>query len=617
MGHGRARLSLTLLLGILLLAAAGAWGTGLPTTVATRAEFVLSDDARPPGDGAAWMPVTLPDNWNLSRPGRGGLAWYRITFDLPARPDATAAIRVRKLSMNAAFILNGAMVGTGGSFEEPVARQWNRPQFHPFPGALLVPGRNTLHVRLFAYPNSRGGLGPVEIGEEAALRPGHERRLFLQTVLPQWCNIVVAALGIFAFALWLRRRTESTYVVFFVFSVLWAVRSTHMFVRDIPVPAALWDVWVQSSFGWCALLFIVLAMRYTGVRWHRFEGALAAYAVAGPVLMLAVGPARMQTVASDWSFAIVPIAVFFEGFLVREAWRQRTVVSALLAAVWALIIAASVHDGLVHRDRLAFDSVYLVSYVMILLALVMGWILLDRFVQALNLAERLNQELESRVADKHAELQANFARLRDLEREHAITEERRRLMNEMHDGLGSQLIATLDLVEHEGTPRAVIASELRECLDSLRLTVDSLEPADTDLPGVLGNLRYRLEGRLRRQGIALDWRVTDLPDVGPLTPTLVLHVLRILQEAFTNVIKHARADVITVETGATGGEVFVNVSDNGRGWTGGREGRGLRNMRGRAAALGGRIEVLSAGTGTRVRLVIPRRITGGMAARIP
>ena len=104
---------------------------------------------------------------------------------------------------------------------------------------------------------------------------------------------------------------------------------------------------------------------------------------------------------------------------------------------------------------------------------------------------------------------------------------------------------------------------LRECLDDLRLMVDSLTPVEQYLLAVLGNLRYRLEGRLKYQGIRLDWRVTELPPLASLTPQTVLHILRILQEAFTNILKHAQADTILVETGATEKHIFIRVSDNG------------------------------------------------------
>ena len=62
-----------------------------------------------------------------------------------------------------------------------------------------------------------------------------------------------------------------------------------------------------------------------------------------------------------------------------------------------------------------------------------------------------------------------------------MTAERRRITSEMHDGLGSQLISALHLVEQTDAPKDEIAAELREALDTLRLTIDSLEPPDTDL----------------------------------------------------------------------------------------------------------------------------------------
>jgi signal transduction histidine kinase len=597
----------------LWLCACLAWMTLLPalslaeefTLTLNEAEFVLDDSQSPPSN-ATWQALWLPDNWNVSRPGQGGFGWYRLQFELAGHAqDAPQAIYVRKLSMNASFYVNGAFVAGGGSFDEPIARHWNRPLFFTIPPALLKQGRNELLVRLWAYPNSRGGLGEIRIGPVARLQPIYEQRYFLQTVLPQLCNIVVAAQGLIALAVWARRRAESYYVYFFAFTLLWTFRSTHMIVRDIPVPAFYWDIWVQSSFGWCALLFNVFAMRYSGARRPVLEKVLLVYAALGPVVMYLAGPVKVHAVASNWSFVIVPLGIYGETFLIRATLRNRSLEDALVALVWALVIAAAVHDGLVHRDKLAFDSFYLVSYVMILLCLVVGWHQTSRMVRALSESERLNLELEQRVAQKHTELEHNFRRLQEMERQTAVGEERRRMMSEMHDGIGSQLIATLDLVEHGEAPKTQVAGELRECLDSLRLAMDSLEPTDNDLLTVLGSLRYRLEGRLKRQGIVLDWQVRDVPKFPALTPQNVLHILRILQEAFTNVVKHARARTITVQTGCEGERVFIKVADDGCGFTGQREGRGLTNMRQRAQALGATLDITPSPATMTLSLYVP------------
>jgi signal transduction histidine kinase len=243
---------------------------------------------------------------------------------------------------------------------------------------------------------------------------------------------------------------------------------------------------------------------------------------------------------------------------------------------------------------------------MILLSFVMGWILTNRFMRALNVSEKLNLELEQRVARKHAELEENFRRLQEMERRTAVAEERRRIMSDMHDGLGSQLIASLDLVEHGNTPRTDIAEALRECLDSLRLTIHSLEPTENDLLTVLGGLRYRVEARLKKRGISLEWQVRDLPKLASLTPQNVLHILRILQEAFSNIVKHARAKTITVQTGFTEEYVFIKIADDGCGFTRDREGRGLTNMRKRAQALGAKLDLMPSPAGTTLSLYISR-----------
>jgi signal transduction histidine kinase len=177
----------------------------------------------------------------------------------------------------------------------------------------------------------------------------------------------------------------------------------------------------------------------------------------------------------------------------------------------------------------------------------------------------------------------------------------------MHDGIGGQLISTLGLVEHGQCSNTDVAMALRECIDDLRLAIDSMQPVDDDLLPVLGNLRYRLEGRLQQQGIALDWQVGDVPKLPCLTPQNGLHILRIVQEAFTNVLKHARATSIRVSTNVEPSAVAIPISDNGTGFAteSAGHGHGLANMRERAHRIGGALEILPSPAGTTLSLQLP------------
>lgn len=230
-----------------------------------------------------------------------------------------------------------------------------------------------------------------------------------------------------------------------------------------------------------------------------------------------------------------------------------------------------------------------------------------RVSRALAESQRLNALLEERVREKQSELERQFEALQRLTREAAVAEERRRLMSDMHDGIGASLISTLSLVECGEASSEQVATALRECIDDLRLAIDSLEPADGELAPVLGGLRYRLEPRLKAQGITLDWRVQELPKLASLTPQNVLHVLRILQEGFTNVLKHARAKHIRVATAVVAGFVCIEISDDGRGFDGtpSLHGHGLENMRKRAKVIGGELRIAPSTAGTTLSLSLP------------
>jgi len=135
---------------------------------------------------------------------------------------------------------------------------------------------------------------------------------------------------------------------------------------------------------------------------------------------------------------------------------------------------------------------------------------------------------------------------------------------------------------------------LRDCIDDLKLAIDSLQDADADLLALLAAVRFRLAPRLKTAGIELTWGVQDLPPLPWLDPQNALHVLRILQEVLTNILKHSGANMIDVATAHHGHEVEVRVRDNGTPFVPDEAAtlsparQGLSNVRNRAQALGAR-----------------------------
>jgi signal transduction histidine kinase len=229
-------------------------------------------------------------------------------------------------------------------------------------------------------------------------------------------------------------------------------------------------------------------------------------------------------------------------------------------------------------------------------SITVGWLLIDRFVRTHAAYEGLNAELEARLRAREKELALRYTQMATLERDQATALERDRILRDMHDGLGLQLISSLRLVEKHELSREQTAALLVEAMDEMRIAIDSVKPTGQDLLVMLGNLRYRLEPRLASAGISLHWEIGETTGIGQLASHQVTGVTRIVQEAFTNAMKHSRATQmrLSVSTSVERG-VQVSIADNGRGFDTAAQhrGEGLKSIRKRAATIGARLDVRS------------------------
>ncbi|HHH48148.1 MAG TPA: histidine kinase, partial [Gammaproteobacteria bacterium] len=116
--------------------------------------------------------------------------------------------------------------------------------------------------------------------------------------------------------------------------------------------------------------------------------------------------------------------------------------------------------------------------------------------------------------------------------------------------------------------------------------------------------------RLDKCDLKLSWHIEDLPPLKNFGPREALHILRILQEAVSNSIKHAQADHLSLVAralpqadGPT--HISIELSDNGRGMGHAKAGgKGLKNMRYRAQKIGACLHIDSDTGGTQVQLLL-------------
>ena len=238
-----------------------------------------------------------------------------------------------------------------------------------------------------------------------------------------------------------------------------------------------------------------------------------------------------------------------------------------------------------------------------------GAAIIEYYMAATCELQRLNAELERRLAEKSEEIKSTYARVEEAKREWALVSERQRILADMHDGVGASLVGLLQHVQSGSADRASIERRVQEVLQEMRIAIDALQPRDGDLAAVLGALRYRLDDIIRASGVRLVWEVEELPEVGNLKPSTVFALQRIVLEAITNALKHSGARLLRLSARACDSEVEVRIEDDGRGFDPSHTaaGLGLSNMRARARRIGARLDIQGhTGAGTTVRLAIPR-----------
>jgi signal transduction histidine kinase len=363
--------------------------------------------------------------------------------------------------------------------------------------------------------------------------------------------------------------------------------------------------------------------------WRYFDWALV---IAGAAALIVDGLLRgdgsLPLVAYPLAVAAaVPLAFLrraplasllgVEGGVIACVAVFKPVEAAIALLVVALFTVALVGDR--HRSLLVggVTAVVLVATTLV----VGGKIELANAVIRLLLvfaAVAVGDTIRSRRALRAATLRQAEREERDREEEsrRRVANERLRIARDLHDSLAHALVAI--------NVRAGVAAHLTDSqnptaalLDIKAVSADALR----DLRATLGLLREQDEaapvspaldlaalpeliGRARASGLDADM---DIKVNGEAVPTPVGRAaFRIVQEALTNVVRHAHASSAHVVVATGSGALRVEVTDDGRGGTGGTEGHGLRGMAERAAALGGRVDTgPRAEGGWRVEAVLP------------
>lgn len=402
------RRALMPLLCVAMLVAALWWANWLthdsaewPGQRLDRAQAQVSAATEPPADGP-WQAVTLPDNWKQTRPAGPGSVWYRIP--LSANGIDSPAVLIPRLATSGQVWLNGSRLWDGRSSSPDATFSWNAPLLLVLPRGLLRPTGDVLEIQVLGLPRYRAGLSHLQLAPHAQLTRITTWRNLWQKDGALVSSVVSLVAGVLMLLTWVRTRRDPMYLYFSLATLAWSARNSNLYLNELPVQVDTWAMFVQGGHAWFATFFGLFVLRFTGTRWRWLQAFLWVYAIANSVIMLGGGFIEPML---RW-MALPGFAVYFVllWLLLRKGWRDRSTESALMAATTLTFMALGARDGMLLNSQLPYEAYYLSHYIGVLMLVSTVWGLVAGLVAARQGVERLNVDLERRVAQRTEALQA-------------------------------------------------------------------------------------------------------------------------------------------------------------------------------------------------------------------
>ncbi|MEZ4392413.1 MAG: sensor histidine kinase [Polyangiales bacterium] len=394
----------------------------------------------------------------------------------------------------------------------------------------------------------------------------------------------------------------------------------------------------MRSLRTCVLVASVAALLVLGGR-RELRGVPFAACVAIWCVELGAMSASMATIGdfeTPWFHFLHPLVITSIVFPVRLSLR----------VAFASALGASLFVGFVATRPSALGSPFFgsaVSYLAFSVGVAIAYghraylVARHGFLQQLDL-ERSQALIEAQREGLQSEVEARTVELRGLAEhlDRASELERRRIARELHDDLGQSVSAVrlalaTTLRRFARAPTSVQANleELDELVrrvaDGTRDTITRLRPRILEDRGLVAAAEWLVRSTERHSGLACELRVEGggaPPEAGDdrgepsAADEVSSAAFRILQEALTNVQRHARASRVEVDLRVDGAALSLRVRDDGVGLRAPRsgEGMGLLGMRERARSLGGELAVGPAeGGGTLLSCTLPLAARGGGA----
>jgi signal transduction histidine kinase len=547
-----------------------------------------------------WQQIKIPGSWQSQGiKSARGIGWYRIHCVIPdAFRNIDPAILLGRIGDADEVFLNGLKIGGEGLISKQFVEASKIQRLYKVPREdIRFNSDNVIAVRVLnTYLN--GGIfdSGVKIGDYRDLLLERSKR-YEETLIWEFCFFTVFALFflscLFFYIKGLRDR-EYFYFWFFItlYGALFFIGSVTFYNTGLKTRLVQQVINATSAFLPASLLLLLL---------HFYKEKFTVYMKGMSVSF--IGIALMTTFFYNytariylytlWKILFILTASFLAFVAVKASVRKFYESGTILLGIIGLI-AGFILESLGGIDLLYMTGFFLWDYATVFFMICVMYALTSRYTRIKEL-----QSASVKIFDAHEE-------------------ERKRLARELHDGIGTSLLATkmkLQMLEAQVKNKVPMDKQaFPELISEINLSIEELRAVSMDLrPSFLENtelveaIKWHAKKVKERSGVEVN---VSAGDIGQISLKIKENFYRIFQEALNNAVKHSGANRVEVLLSRDKSYLVLEIQDNGKGFhqpsIEDEQGIGLYTIRERVELLSGIIRITSSDRiGTDIFIEVP------------
>ena len=529
-----------------------------------------------------------------------------IEFDvvLPSVPTEALGLFISRISRSGRLYVNGTTIGncTPGSLDQ--IRCSDSPTLFEIPPELLIAGINRFQLHIYPSQGLPTGITKMQIGAIETIRKNYwnkAHRVLMPIVSTlSWAVLFMGLLNLIVGLS--MKEVKHTYM-----GIALTLHSFHrlgLLTTISPINITYYE-WYLGALRLVIIPFFIKAvLGFLNQESSALNRWLTHFSWTGLLIWAIAG---VDSAILPWlHLPSLCAGGLITGKLTISIWRRDPGARPIFTGLLFLMEVIAVFEWAAMNAQPFANEITPSWYNLILFVSVFGGMSLVQITKALRESLRTNDLLQEKLAIREQELKKAYSELLISESFATRIAERERIMRDMHDGMGSTLSSAKLALQTGLLNHQEVLNILDDCTEDLRLILDCSAPQSVGFVDILNDYKYRLQRRLIGSTIHATWNI-DVSQGLVMDPGKSLHIMRIIQEATTNALRHTKSISIdiSVSTNNDCSLLTISISNKGSLTTVDKPGRGLENMRRRAATLNADLQIELNQTNSLIALSVP------------